>query len=94
MRRNYGIGLDEYDRLYEEQGGVCKICHLPQSDKRTKRLCVDHNHTDGHVRGLLCSHCNRGIGLLKDDYRLAQSAAEYLAADEDRLQGLSSTDMA
>ena len=94
MRRNYGIGLAEYNKLYEEQGGVCKICHLPQSDARNKRLCVDHNHEDGHVRGLLCSHCNRGIGLLKDDYRLAQAAAEYLRADEVRLQGVSGAGMA
>jgi len=77
MRRSYGITLEEYDVMYEQQKGVCAICSLPQTG-RAERLCVDHNHETGKVRGLLCSHCNRGIGLLKDDYRILNRAASYL----------------
>ena len=82
LERLYGITLAEYDRMYEEQNGVCKICHLPQESKRNTRLCVDHNHTTGEVRGLLCDSCNRAIGLLKDDPRLLDRAAEYLRSTE------------
>ena len=78
MQRNYGISLAEYDRMYADQGGVCKICHLPQKSNRNERLCVDHCHETGKVRGLLCDGCNRGIGLMKDDYRILESAASYL----------------
>jgi len=78
MRRNYGITLVDYDRMYEEQSGLCAICHLPQISNRNTRFCVDHNHTTGEVRGLLCDTCNRGIGLLKDDPRLLTKAADYI----------------
>ena len=80
MKRNYGITLEDYDRMYKEQNGVCKICSLPQVSKRNTRLCVDHDHGTGKVRGLLCDDCNRGIGLLKDDARLLDKASEYLRA--------------
>lgn len=78
MVRNYGIGLDEYERMLEEQQGVCAICGLEQNSKRNTRLCVDHCHDTGSVRGLLCDRCNRGIGLLQDDYRILNKASDYL----------------
>ena len=78
MIKNYGIDLSTYDRMYLEQGGVCKICSLPQKSTRNERLCIDHDHETGKVRGLLCDGCNRGIGLLKDDYRIIERAASYL----------------
>ena len=75
----YNISIADYDAMYEEQGGVCAICHLPQTNKRFTHLCVDHDHESGKVRGLLCDPCNRAIGLLKDDQRLLESAQRYLA---------------
>jgi hypothetical protein len=74
----YNISLSDYDKLYELQGGVCAMCFLPQVDSRKTRLCVDHCHTTGVVRGLLCTNCNVAIGLLKDDERLLQRGIEYL----------------
>lgn len=82
LTRKYGISLEEYDALYERQEGGCAICGLPQMSKRNTRLCVDHDHETGEVRGLLCDGCNRGIGLLKDDYRLLERAAGYLRATQ------------
>lgn len=81
--RKYGITLEDYDRMYQEQNGVCKICSLPQISPRNTRLCIDHDHRNGKVRGLLCSDCNRGIGLLKDDPRILDKASEYLRAAAD-----------
>jgi len=79
----YGITLSEYDRLYELQSGLCAICNLPQTSKRKTRLCVDHDHASGKVRGLLCSECNVGIGLLKDDEKILNSAINYLRSAKD-----------
>lgn len=63
----------EYDRLYSNQDGQCGICFYSH-----ERLHVDHNHTTGTVRGLLCSNCNKGIGLLQDSASVIRSAADYL----------------
>jgi Recombination endonuclease VII len=61
--KRYGISVAEYDALLAKQGGVCAICR-----KRSKRrLCVDHCHLTGTVRGLLCDRCNLGLGYLKED---------------------------
>lgn len=76
LQRRHGITLKEYQQLLENQDGVCAIC---------KRLCehfslaVDHDHSTGTVRGLLCSLCNRGIGLFRDDVSILQEAIEYLS---------------
>ena len=81
----YGITLSDYDDMFIKQNGTCAICHLPQTDSRKNRLCVDHDHTTGEVRGLLCSTCNVGIGLLKDDERLLSNAIKYLRSSKVRL---------
>lgn len=63
-----------YKELYEKQHGVCAICHKPS----TIALAVDHDHATGIVRGLLCSNCNMGIGLLGDSIELLYSAIQYI----------------
>ncbi len=69
-----GITQAQYDAMQEEQGGVCAICRNASG----QTLHVDHDHKTGYARGLLCRDCNRGIGCLKDDAAVLQSAAEYL----------------
>lgn len=80
MERLYGVTLDEYNRLLEEQEGGCAICGRTPSENgdRYKRLAVDHCHLTNKVRGLLCDCCNRAIGLLGDDAHLLRKAATYL----------------
>lgn len=58
------------------QGGVCAVCGDPRT--KGKRLCIDHDHTTGEVRGLLCDRCNKGIGLFRDDPATIMSAINYL----------------
>ncbi|WP_373289974.1 endonuclease VII domain-containing protein [Longimycelium tulufanense] len=78
IQRTYGITLDEYERLYEAQGGACAICQRAKGTGR-RRLAVDHNHRTGEVRGLLCGPCNRGVlGHLHDDPDALQRAIDYL----------------
>ena len=67
---------DHYQRLLDEQGGLCATC---QRECATgSRLSVDHDHLTGAVRGLLCRTCNSGIGLLKDDPTIMRRAAKYI----------------
>jgi hypothetical protein len=73
LKRNYGIGLPEYNKMYADQQGACAICKTPLDV-----LCVDHSHTTGKVRGLLCHPCNRGIGLLKESEDTLRAALTYL----------------
>ena len=72
--KRYGITLAEYDALLEKQGGVCAICR--KHSKR--RLCVDHCHRTGMIRGLLCDSCNLGLGSLKEDQASLVAALAYL----------------
>jgi DNA-directed RNA polymerase subunit RPC12/RpoP len=70
--------------LIEHFGYECAICKKPL----TSQPRVDHNHTTGEVRGLLCSHCNVGIGMLQDDEALLRVAADYLRDQEQKTQGV------
>ena len=74
-KNSYGLTIAEYDELLVRQDGKCAICKLPP-DK--KRLCIDHDHKTGKVRGLLCDRCNLLLGRVYDDCSILSSAIEYL----------------
>ena len=83
--RQYGMTLEDYDRMLEEQNGVCAICCEPevQITKGTvPRLAVDHDDETGRVRGLLCAQCNQGIGKFKHRCDLLFRAISYLKQHE------------
>ncbi len=74
---NYGITHEDYLRILAEQGGGCAICGTPPP--KTRSLDVDHSHTEGTLRGLLCSRCNqRLLPAALDDPELLARAAAYL----------------
>jgi len=62
--------------MSESQGGICAICKKPP--QQNKRLAVDHCHTTGDIRGLLCDLCNRGLGFFQDDIERIAIAIVYL----------------
>lgn len=85
LKTLYGITVDQYYQMLKEQGGGCATCGVKTPGGRGyKRMgkpemfYVDHCHSTGRVRGLLCNSCNRGIGFLRDDAGLAIKIAEYL----------------
>ena len=78
-KRLYGISIEDYERLLEAQNGLCKICG---KEPGHKPLSVDHNHVTGKVRGLLCSHCNVGIGNLMDNIDIMRKAIDYIESDK------------
>jgi len=76
LRRHYGITSEEFDRVLEEQGGLCASCwEAPATD-------VDHNHQTGVFRGILCGLCNRMIGQAGDSPARLLQGAEYLLRPE------------
>jgi hypothetical protein len=77
----YGLSADEYQELHEALDGLCAICDQPATSgngKKYNRLSIDHNHFSGQVRGLLCHHCNLGLGNFQDDTYRLQRAIDYL----------------
>ena len=72
-RGKYGISREDFDRLKAEQGGLCPIC------RRREATQVDHDHSTGKVRAILCLQCNAGLGALRDDVRLLYEAIDYLS---------------
>ena len=82
LRKNYGVSIEWYEEKLKEQNGVCAICNKPESVKikgKLLKLSVDHCHSKGDARGLLCTACNRGLGLFKDDVEVIKSAIKYLS---------------
>lgn len=73
LQTRYGISLEERNGMELTQEGKCLICK-----ESSKRLVVDHCHTTGKVRGLLCDHCNTGLGSFRDSPELLLAAAKYL----------------
>lgn len=72
LRTEYGLTTEDYENLQVAQQWRCAIC------EKEKQLIVDHNHSTGKVRGLLCNPCNQALGLFKDDPARLRSAIAYL----------------
>ena len=81
LRHLYKITLLEYQLMFKDQKGLCKICNNPPQQKG---LGVDHCHTTKQVRGLLCSNCNTALGKFHDDIEILKSAIKYLEESRDQ----------
>ena len=81
-KRMYGISTAEYHELAAKQDYKCAICGKQEivndAYKNVKPLSVDHCHSKGHVRGLLCNSCNIGLGMFKDNIESLKQAIKYL----------------
>jgi hypothetical protein len=64
--------VEDYKKLLEKNNFSCQIC------KSNNKLCIDHDHTTGDIRGLLCSSCNKALGLFCDNIDLLKNATFYL----------------
>lgn len=84
--KKYGLTSEDYERLLEEQGGRCPICHVTEGTDGYGEWSIDHDHDTGFVRGLLCGHCNRALGLFRDDPESLRRAASYLEDAQDKLK--------
>lgn len=78
----YGVNKAQYDEMLTNQGGKCAICGKTP-EQNGKHLAIDHNHTTGNLRGLLCSNCNLAISNLQDSIQNCIAASEYLTRWEE-----------
>lgn len=74
--KKIGFSLPEYEKMLNKQNGGCAIC---KKKDKWFRLAVDHCHGTKKIRGLLCSQCNRGLGIFHDSTDLLKHAIAYLA---------------
>jgi arginyl-tRNA--protein-N-Asp/Glu arginylyltransferase len=78
--KKYNLSPADYELIFNKQNGLCAICGTNKSHRSdvSYNLFVDHCHTTGKVRGLLCHHCNTGLGHFQDNSNYLQKAIEYL----------------
>lgn len=82
LKSIYGISSEQYESMFQAQGGCCAVCGCigslkPGSRSASLRLHVDHDHDSGAVRGLLCGHCNKAEGLIRSS-KNALALAAYM----------------
>ena len=78
--KKYGLTPEQREAMAEAQGQLCPICRISFIGLKPQRINVDHCHTTGKVRALLCNKCNTGIGALKEDPAIFAAALAYLQA--------------
>ena len=76
IKCKYNLTVEDYNILLESVNNKCEICGSGIG------LCVDHNHSTGEIRGILCFKCNSAIGFLEDDINKLSKAIEYLLKEE------------
>lgn len=79
----YGMTINEYSALLKAQDGRCAVCSrkewvINNKSSKIQKLSVDHDHATGKIRGLLCTACNKALGLLNDDPEVVMKSYEYL----------------
>ena len=86
-KHKYGLTDEQFTKLLGDQCGKCACCGVELDDSWTRqhkhnKLVIDHDHKTGLVRGLLCTMCNKGLGLLGDNLEGLQKAVDYLKKHE------------
>jgi arginine utilization protein RocB len=74
IKNTYDLEFDEYLKLKQKQDNKCAICE----SELTQKCCIDHDHTTGKIRGILCYNCNTGLGQFKDSEEIMLKAVAYL----------------
>ena len=92
LKNLYGINIEQYQEMLKEQNNLCAVCGNKESmvnskSNKVQKLCVDHDHTTGKVRGLLCTACNKGLGILKDNPDIVLRGYNYLIKYEEEKDG-------
>lgn len=78
LKRTYGMSLEDFQQRLETQNQCCAICKAHITTVTHKQLVVDHCHSTGKIRGLLCDLCNTALGKFKDNKEILQRAIQYL----------------
>jgi hypothetical protein len=81
--KKYGLTPEQFNIKNETQTGLCMLCN--ELNQNGRDLCVDHDHETGNVRDLLCTRCNRGLGMFKDSPELLEKAAAYIRGHKENV---------
>jgi hypothetical protein len=84
LKREYGITPEERNEMFKNQNGKCAICGRHQSEFK-KIFNLDHNHSTGKIRGLLCFRCNCMLGFATDDLNILKKAIKYLEMTDEQI---------
>jgi hypothetical protein len=81
--KEYGLDVEEVMAHFSAHNGLCDICGQPPADRdgtprKSRRLCIDHDHLTGKFRGLVCRNCNLALGFMNDNPKWLIEAANYL----------------
>lgn len=82
LKWKYGITVEHRDAMLVNQNGQCAIC-CTDTPPTVSGWHVDHCHSRGKVRGILCQHCNNMLGMAKDDIQILKNAIKYLEVEND-----------
>lgn len=82
LKWHYNISIEDYEEMLEEQDNRCAICKRDKNEF-IRMLAVDHCHTTGKIRGLLCTNCNAGLGMFRDNRTSLVMAIRYLETSEE-----------
>jgi hypothetical protein len=77
IKSEYGITIDEYQSLLEDADGFCQSCGI-NFEISGRNVCIDHSHTTGKIRGVICHNCNAALGLLGDSELGVMSLLKYI----------------
>lgn len=87
LQLRYGLTYEQWEKMRETESYACMICGITEAEI-DKKLDVDHCHSSGKVRGILCNPCNTMIGHAKDNIAVLRAAATYLEENADGYKGL------
>lgn len=77
LKTKYGITIQQYEEMFDAQDRKCGICETNKSDTQGA-FVIDHCHATGEIRGILCSYCNKSLGMFKDSVDTLNKAVVYL----------------
>lgn len=82
LKHCYNMTLEQYNKMFEAQKGLCAICQKQETtlgpSGKIKSLVVDHDHKTGKTRELLCTSCNKGLGMFNDNKDMLELALRYI----------------
>jgi hypothetical protein len=78
LKKSFGITHEQYQEILVKQGGVCAICKKYRLAPNRLFMPIDHCHTTGKIRGILCNGCNQALGIFEDSRDLLENAIQYL----------------
>ncbi len=93
IKYRYGVTAKQYNTILKRQKSLCALCKSDAPRSKNGRFVVDHCHSSGRIRGLLCLPCNTALGQLGDNAESLLSAISYVSASHGGLMSAARSDI-